>query len=162
MIIINGFDKSNPYLWRELTYFVNTEPHSNFRLPINQINITAFHRLEEEYLSKMADEKPRVGYLCLRTPVELIEALSAVPLRLVPQSGFDIHEYGGMRPDGCSFCRMLPSFLKTPRYSGLSAIIGGACCDQMRRVFDTLIRNMNLPVILFGAPRNWRISQERG
>ncbi|NQS97999.1 MAG: 2-hydroxyacyl-CoA dehydratase [candidate division Zixibacteria bacterium] len=129
-------------------------------MPINQTYITAFLQLENKYLSQTVVDKPRVGYLCLRTPVELIEALSAVPLRLAPQSGFDIYEYGGIRPDGCSFCRMLPSFLKTPRYSGLSAIIGGACCDQMRRVMDTLKRNMNLPVILFGAPRTWNTGRE--
>ena len=131
-----------------------------FRLSIDQTYINAFQRLEEEYLSELADAKPKIGCLCLRTPLELIEALSAVPLRLVPQTGFDIHEYGGIRPDGCSFCRMLPAFLKTPRYSGLSAIIGGACCDQMRRVMDTLGRNMSIPVILFGAPRTWNTKRE--
>ncbi len=96
-----------------------------------------------------------IGYLCLRVQVELIEALEAVPLRIAPRDGFDIYDFGGIRPDGCSFCRMLPSLLKEWHYPNLRAVIGGACCDQMRRLTDTLRSRLGIPIILFGAPRTW-------
>ena len=118
--------------------------------------LSAFNLREEEYIQNSHREGRKfVGYLCLRTPVELIEALDAVPLRIVPRPGFDIYKYGGVRPDGCSFCRMIPSFLDTWHYPKLNAIIAGSCCDQMRRITDTLHRQLNIPVILYGAPRTW-------
>jgi len=117
--------------------------------------ITKFDVLENQLLSEEANKKPLVGYLCLRTPVELIEAMGATPIRIVPTPGFNVYDYGNIRPDGCSFCRMLPSFLKTEKYKNLSAIIGGACCDQMRRAMDTLKRDMDIPVFLYTAPRTF-------
>ena len=117
--------------------------------------MTAFMDLEKSYLSEISSNKPKIGYLCMRTPVEIIEAMGGVPVRIVPRPGFDTNHFSTVRPDGCSFCRMIPSILKTEYYDGLSAIIAGSCCDQMRRVMDTLLRDLDIPVILFGAPRTW-------
>jgi len=117
--------------------------------------LTELDSLENKRLSEISDSKPLIGYICLRTPVELIEAMGAIPIRIGPTPGFNVYDYGNIRPDGCSFCRMLPSFLKTEKYKNLSAIIGGACCDQMRRAMDTLKRDMDVPVILYTAPRTF-------
>lgn len=96
----------------------------------------------------------------MRTPVEAIEAFGAVPLRIVPREGFDNSGHTAVRPDGCSFCRAIPSILDLGYYSGLKAIIGGACCDQQRRIMDTLENILNIPVILYGAPRSYDDSSE--
>jgi len=120
--------------------------------------LNAFRGLEDDYLS-IFPQKPRIGYLCLRTPVELIEVLDAIPLRIIPQSGYDANLHTGIRSDGCSFCQNIPTFLKTSHYQGLKAIIGGACCDQMRRVMDTLHAQLQIPVILYGAPRTWETEE---
>lgn len=116
--------------------------------------------LEQDFLAHSRGEKPRIGYLCLRTPVELIEALGAAAVRIIPRPGFDLNDYGSVRPDGCSFCRMIPSILKLDYYRDLRAVIGGACCDQNRRIMDTLRRELEIPVLLYGAPRVWGIEDD--
>ena len=115
-----------------------------------------FERLESEFLSAAAD-KPKIGYICLRTPLEIIESLDAVPLRIIPREGFDSSDYSTVRPDGCSFCRTIPAALKTDYYHDLAAVIGGACCDQQRRIMDTLNRDLDIPVMLYGAPRTFNV-----
>jgi len=112
-----------------------------------------FAIVENAYLSGEAASQSKVGYLCIRTPVEAIEALGAVPLRITPREGFGNGSHYGIKPDGCSFCRAIPALLKMDYYTGLKAIIGGACCDQMRRIMDTMAGSMNIPVILYGSPR---------
>ncbi len=114
-----------------------------------------FQKLEEDYLASISGVKPLIGYLCLRVPPEYIEAYGAVPIRIAPRSGFDPAENGLIRPDGCSFCRTVPAILKTPYYRNLSAILAGACCDQMRRLMEVLRGDSDLSAYFFGAPRTW-------
>ena len=112
-----------------------------------------FVQLETEYLSRVT--KPLVGFLCLRVPVELIEACGAVPVRIVSTPDVLLEGYSSIRTDACSFCRSIPFMLNTKPYNRLKAIIAGTCCDQMRRLTETLNNILDLPVILFGAPRTW-------
>ena len=122
--------------------------------------IERFKKREEDFIeASLKAKRPLVGYLCLRMPPELIEAAGAVPLRLIPRKGFDINFLGNVRPDGCSFCRMLPAIMREWYYPRLSAIIGGTCCDQMRRIMDTLKKDLEIPVFLFGAPRTWETDE---
>lgn len=121
--------------------------------------LDAFHRKEKEYLDHYSKDKPRIAYLCLRTPVELLQAIDAVPLRIIPLHDYDAAFHTGVRPDGCSFCQNIPAFINTSKYRGIQAVIGGACCDQMRRIMDTLPRQLPLPVILYGAPRTWEMDE---
>ena len=130
-------------------------------------DIQTFQELEREYLRQDSKAKSRVGYLCLRVPPEYIQACRAVPLRIIPRSGYDpsgrkaltshktLTGFTDIRTDACSFCRSVPAILQTESYHNLNAIIGGACCDQMRRLMDTLQKDLDIPVILFGAPRTW-------
>ncbi len=112
-----------------------------------------FDELETGYLA--GTDKPRVGVMCLRVPVELVEACGAIPLRISSDTGIEPNGSFGLRNDACSFCRSIPGLLNLDRYKNLSAIIGGACCDQMRRTMDILHMNLSIPIILYGAPRTW-------
>lgn len=114
-----------------------------------------FERLEKQYMASSAGSRQRVGYLCLRVPPEYIEACGADAIRIAPRPGYDSSIFTPIRPDGCSFCRSVPAILETNSYCNLDAVIAGACCDQMRRLMDTLRDLLDVPVILFGAPRTW-------
>ena len=119
----------------------------------NDACVEDFTQLESEYLSSVS--KPLVGYLCLRVPVELIEAYGAVPIRIVSQPGIEPERYTFIRSDACSFCRSVPAVMNSEPYSRLDAVIAGACCDQLRRLMETLNDNLDIPVIFYGAPRTW-------
>ncbi|MCX6639917.1 MAG: 2-hydroxyacyl-CoA dehydratase family protein [bacterium] len=118
-------------------------------------DLAEFSALEQSYLRQMEGVEPLIGYLCLRVPPEYIEASGAIPMRLIPRSGFDVQGSHSIRTDGCSFCRTLPALLQLDYYRGLSAILFGSCCDQMRRVSETLATVQDIPVHLYGAPRSW-------
>jgi len=120
---------------------------------MNNAHISDFLRLESEYLSGV--DKPLIGYLCLRVPVELIEAYGAVPVRIVSPAGVQPEGHPSIRADACSFCRSIPSVMAVEPYDRLAAIIAGGCCDQMRRLTETLGNELDIPVIFFGAPRTW-------
>ncbi|MBU0518653.1 2-hydroxyacyl-CoA dehydratase family protein [bacterium] len=109
----------------------------------------------EAAYAEEAKNKPKIAYLCLRVPPELIEAAGAIPIRIAPRKEFDTSINGLIRSDGCSFCRSVPAILETPCYQNVKAVIGGNCCDQMRRLLDTLGESLEIPVILYGAPRTW-------
>ncbi|MBC8278907.1 MAG: 2-hydroxyacyl-CoA dehydratase, partial [FCB group bacterium] len=128
-------------------------------MPNSEKYLENYSRLESDYLRTNTD-KPKIGYICLRTPLEIIESLDALPLRIIPREGFDSADYSTIRSDGCSFCRTIPAVLKTDYYAGLSAVIAGACCDQQRRVMDTLSRDLEIPVILYGAPRTFESDED--
>ncbi len=119
----------------------------------NEICVEDFTQLESEYLSSVS--KPLVGYLCLRVPVELIEAYGGVPIRIVSQPGIEPERYTFIRSDACSFCRSVPAVMNSEPYRRLDAVIAGACCDQVRRLMETLNDNLDIPVIFYGAPRTW-------
>ncbi len=120
--------------------------------------IPRFDRLEEEFLAQ-EKEKPRVGYLCLRVPPEILEAAGAIPLRIVsPESNQSTS--AAVRTDACSFCRSVSAGFENGSFRDLDAVIGGACCDQMRRLLDTLARETDKPVILFPAPRTWNADRD--
>lgn len=120
--------------------------------------LNRFKEIESGFLAK--SEKPRVGVICLRVPLELIESCGAVPVRITSESGLESSGSFGIRNDACSFCHSVPDLLHLDRFKNLVAIIGGACCDQMRRLMDTLHSNLSIPVILFGAPRTFGTDED--
>ena len=117
--------------------------------------IEDFRHLETEYLSNINGSKSLVGYLCLRVPVELIEAYGAVPVRIVPQAVNQIDGLIPIRTDACSFCRTVPMMLKSEPYCNLDAVIVGACCDQIRRLTETLDTWSGVHTFFYAAPRTW-------
>ncbi|MFH1862258.1 MAG: 2-hydroxyacyl-CoA dehydratase family protein, partial [bacterium] len=102
-----------------------------------------------------ADDKPLVAYLCLRVPVETIEACGAIPLRIAPLNHTAEATFSPVRTDGCSFCRQVPAIMRAEPFHRAAAVIAGSCCDQMRRITETLHTELGVPVFLFGAPRTW-------
>ncbi|NQT35345.1 2-hydroxyacyl-CoA dehydratase [bacterium] len=122
--------------------------------------IEDFRHLETEYPSNISGSKSLIGYLCLRVPVELIEAYGAVPLRIVPQTVNQVDGLIPIRTDACSFCRTVPMMLKSEPYCNLDAVIVGACCDQIRRLTETLDTWSGVRTFFYAAPRTW--NQDRG
>ena len=120
-----------------------------------QNTIKRFREWESDYLSGSSGEKPQIGFLCMRVPFELIEAYGAIPRRIVTNNDIQSSDFSIIRNDACSFCRNVPDFLSSEKYKGLSAIIAGSCCDQMRRLMDTLNETLKIPVHFYGAPRTW-------
>ncbi|MFH1862365.1 MAG: hypothetical protein ABH878_06080, partial [bacterium] len=63
-------------------------------------DLQQFKQLEVNYLAKTADDKPLVAYLCLRVPVETIEACGAIPLRIAPLNHTAEATFSPVRTDG--------------------------------------------------------------
>lgn len=78
-----------------------------------------------------------LGYVCKYTPVELLTAMGAEPVRLLPS----VTEFNTadtlMHPNVCSYVKaVLEDFAARPDdYEG---IVFTTCCDSVRRLFDTL------------------------
>jgi benzoyl-CoA reductase/2-hydroxyglutaryl-CoA dehydratase subunit BcrC/BadD/HgdB len=94
-----------------------------------------------------------VATLCLASPLELVDACGAVPVRLMSSS--DEEELRGGRflaSDSCSFCKAILGGLdlsdRTP-----DAVLGSTTCDQMRRNLEIIARDLHIPIFIFNAPR---------
>ncbi len=124
-----------------------------FTSSVQNIYINQLDKLESVYL--LTTKKLLIGYLCMRVPVELIEAYDCVPVRIISRPVTQTDGIQFIRNDACSFCRSVPSILTLEPYNRLSAIIAGQCCDQMRRLMDTLDQTLPISTILYGAPRTW-------
>jgi len=120
-----------------------------------QNQVKDFTGLESEYLESIEGRRSLVGYLCMRTPVELIEAYGAVPIRIVSSQVAVSSGFNPIRNDACSFCKQVPELMKLDSYKYLSGIIAGSCCDQMRRTVDVLNETLDIPAIIYSAPRTY-------
>jgi benzoyl-CoA reductase/2-hydroxyglutaryl-CoA dehydratase subunit BcrC/BadD/HgdB len=115
--------------------------------------ITLIRELQAQSNAELAASGRKVvGTLCLASPVELIEAAGAVPVRLMAAG--DEAELRGRRflaSDSCSFCKaVLGSLDINPRPD---AVLGATTCDQMRRNLEIISRDLHIPVFIFNAPR---------
>jgi benzoyl-CoA reductase/2-hydroxyglutaryl-CoA dehydratase subunit BcrC/BadD/HgdB len=92
-------------------------------------------------------------YTCPFVPAEWISAHGLRPSRLLLDStlsGCAIEAREGL----CSFAG---AFIRNAlAYRKPSAVIVTTLCDQMRRAFDILVMESNLPVFLFNVPKTWR------
>lgn len=76
-----------------------------------------------------------IGYVCKYTPVELLVALGAEPVRVEPHvSTFDRAD-AAMHPNLCSYVKGVFEELQDKDYEGL---VLTTCCDSVRRLFDVL------------------------
>lgn len=77
-----------------------------------------------------------IGYVCKYTPVELLNAMGADPVRLSPETtGFEQADTL-MHPNVCSYAKaVLEDMSKRPELEG---IVLTSCCDSIRRLYDTL------------------------
>jgi benzoyl-CoA reductase/2-hydroxyglutaryl-CoA dehydratase subunit BcrC/BadD/HgdB len=103
---------------------------------------------------KMANSQRRmIATLCLASPLELVDAVGAVPVRIITSS--DEAELRGGRylaSDSCSFCKAVLGGLDLPGRKP-DAVLGSTTCDQMRRNLEIIARDLNIPAFIFNAPR---------
>jgi benzoyl-CoA reductase/2-hydroxyglutaryl-CoA dehydratase subunit BcrC/BadD/HgdB len=110
---------------------------------------------KDELQIKKKTGKIIAGYYCLYTPVEVIEACSAVPVRVMENGSYDDETRGSrfLKSDSCSFCKAsLGSLTKSDFYS---CIISGNTCDQIRRIHEIISTEIGIPVYLFSNPRTY-------
>lgn len=78
-----------------------------------------------------------IGYSCLITPVELIEAAGFLPYRIkaLGNAETDLAD-GEMSPFNCSFCRSCLQLALDGTYDFLDGLIETNGCDHMRATFE--------------------------
>lgn len=92
-----------------------------------------------------------IGWVCKYTPVEVLEAMDAAPVRIDPAvTNFDEAD-AKMHPNICSYVKgVLETFSKAD-YEG---IILTNCCDSIRRLYDVLrVQYPDKFVFLLDLPR---------
>lgn len=96
-----------------------------------------------------------VGYFDVYTPVEVICACGAVPVRL-NRGGFEAETLGErcLRSDACAFClSSAGNFKLDPIYQLVDAVVAVNTCDMLRRLPETLNDCFGLPVYQVYMPR---------
>ena len=94
--------------------------------------------IENEYVRKWKDEGGKViGYACVATPVEVIEAAGILPYRLVALGNpsmeiADAH----LSRFNCSFCRSMLQLGLDGTYDFLDGLIETNGCDHLRGMFE--------------------------
>jgi len=111
------------------------------------------HQIQEQYLHNPPPGAKIVGYLCLSSPVELLDAAGVMAIRLMPGSS-EAELRGGrfLSSDSCSFCKAVLGGLDRGDVKP-DAVLGSTTCDQMRRNLEIIQRDLNIPVFIFNAPR---------
>lgn len=96
-----------------------------------------------------------VGYFCQYVPVELIYAVGAIPVRLARGDyRSSVRGERFLRPDACPFCKScLGKFETDPLYQLTDALVFVNTCDMMRRLPETVIANIKIPVFQLYLPR---------
>jgi len=122
--------------------------------------IAIIRELQRSFASTISltigDARPRpkiIGTLCLGAPVELIDAIGALPIRLMPAIP-EAELRGGrfLSSDSCSFCKAVLGGLDRGDLKP-DAVLGATTCDQMRRNLEIIARDLRLPVFIFNSPR---------
>ena len=96
-----------------------------------------------------------MGYFCIYTPVELVQAAGAIPIRLM-RGGHAAEEKGEryLRADACSFCNAcMGNFELDPIYKQVDAILAVNTCDMMRRLPEAIERHFSIPAFQIYLPR---------
>ena len=76
-----------------------------------------------------------IGYVCKYTPVEVLDAMGADPVRMEPVvTDFDEAD-ARMHPNVCSYAKAV---LEDAAYKNYDGIVLTTCCDSIRRLYDTL------------------------
>jgi benzoyl-CoA reductase/2-hydroxyglutaryl-CoA dehydratase subunit BcrC/BadD/HgdB len=96
-----------------------------------------------------------VGYFCIYSPVEMVQAAGAIPVRLM-RGGHSAEEAGEryLRADACSFCNAcMGNFERDLLYRGVDAVLSVNTCDMMRRLPESIERHFRIPVFQLYMPR---------
>ncbi len=89
--------------------------------------------------------KPVIGYFCHYTPVEIILAAGALPLRF-RGAGSEDSSAGDAYLSGrlCTYVRHVLSLVLDGEYDFLDGYIASNCCDHVRRTHDVLAKKSDL------------------
>jgi benzoyl-CoA reductase/2-hydroxyglutaryl-CoA dehydratase subunit BcrC/BadD/HgdB len=101
----------------------------------------------------MAKPGKTIAYTCPYVPAEWIVAHGLRPRRLIPlpvEGTAAIPRIEGL----CPYAR---AFVNDVAVSGdLAGVVVTTACDQMRRVFDLLVRRVDTPAFLLNVPSTWQ------
>ncbi len=100
----------------------------------------------------MGGSMKTVAYTCPYVPAEWIAAHGLRPQRLIP-----LPREGTLfvaRAEGlCPYAR---AFVNDAVAGTLDGIVVTTLCDQMRRIYDLLVRGIDTPVFLLNVPKTWQ------
>jgi benzoyl-CoA reductase/2-hydroxyglutaryl-CoA dehydratase subunit BcrC/BadD/HgdB len=85
-------------------------------------------------------------------PAEWIAAHGLRPRRLIPLPT----EENAVAPRVEGFCPYARAFINDAAGENAAGIVVTTLCDQMRRAYDLLIREMRTPVFLLNVPKTWQ------
>ncbi len=129
----------------------NNEQGSAVRTIIQELSEKYLHELSSSKTHKGAS-RPTIGTLCLSSPVELVEAVGAAPVRLMTSTP-EAELRGGrfLSSDSCSFCKSVLGSLDHG-VMRVDAVLGSTTCDQMRRNLEIIAGDLHIPVFIFNSP----------
>jgi benzoyl-CoA reductase subunit C len=88
--------------------------------------------------------KKAIGYFCLQTPVEIIEAADMIPVRIVGDNS-DITEADSLLPAYiCSFARNSLDLGLKNRYDCLDGIVVPHACDTIKSIYGIWKNNISI------------------
>jgi len=92
-------------------------------------------------------------YTCPYVPAEWIAAHGLRPSRIIPDSASSVLSLAG-REGICPYVRGFVAAVTKNERAG--AVIVTTVCDQMRRAFDVVTRECELPAFLMNVPNTWQ------
>jgi predicted CoA-substrate-specific enzyme activase len=113
---------------------------------------------QQEALIASAHNGTKVaGYFCIYTPVEIIDASGAVPVRLFKGGDDTVAASGEIhtRSYFCQFCQSCVGGFREndPLYRSVDKIYTFNTCDQMKKTAEAIEEFYNVPTQLFCLPR---------
>jgi len=101
----------------------------------------------------MTEPTKTIVYTCPYVPAEWIAAHGWQPRRLIPLPVEDAPAIPRM--EGlCPYARAFANDVAADTEAG--GVIVTTMCDQMRRIFDLLVRTVDTPVFLLNVPSTWQ------
>ncbi|MCL5282785.1 MAG: 2-hydroxyacyl-CoA dehydratase family protein [Planctomycetes bacterium] len=94
-----------------------------------------------------------IVYTCPYVPAEWIAAHGLQPRRLIPrpvEGTATIPQIEGLCPYARAFANDVAAS------EDVDGVVVTTMCDQMRRIFDLLVRRINVPVFLLNVPSTWQ------
>jgi len=83
------------------------------------------------------DPKGLIGWSCSYIPLEIIEALNFIPIRIIAQTNGEIGD-AYLDPNFCPYIKAIMGDMITNKYDYISGYILTNSCDGMKRLFDLL------------------------
>lgn len=103
------------------------------------------------------NKKKRAGYFCVYTPIELITAADAIPLRLFKGGDADTVSSGEIhtRSSFCQFAQYSVGAFreKDPLYTSVDKLYHFNTCDQMKKGVEAIGEFFNVPYRMLCLPR---------